>query len=260
MAIVRDGHAPYTSATAVLQVIEGFRHRSPATPVTIEVLELLGVGAAIAPRTLQALKLLDLLNEEGNPTDALRGLREASPEELPDRLAAVVRAAYAEVFAYNDPATDPPERIIEAFRMYTPASLRPRMVRLFYGLCHAAGIIADVPTVGNAARTPLAASARRRNGDAVKPPKPSEAERAARAQRAAQEEETRRHERDQQRLRLEVGPLSHLHPALVGLLATIPPADEAWPTRERFEHFKTALDATLQISNPIPPRERDGEQ
>ena len=57
----------------------------------------------------------------------------------------------------------------------------------------------------------------------------------------------------ERRVPRDVG-LSHLHPALVGLLATIPPMDEPWPTRERFDNFKTAFDATLRISNPVPPK------
>jgi hypothetical protein len=247
MTIVRNGPAPYTSTTAIPAVIDGFRHRSPATPVTVEVLELLGIAHSIAPRTLQSLKLLGLLDEAGEPTPALIGLREAEPEDLPSRLAEVVRAAYAEIFAYRDPVTDPPERIVEAFRLYEPASMRPRMVRLFYSLCHSAGIISEVPAIENAPRNTLTGAApkpvrharrQRRSEDPTPPPKPT-------VQQPPPEHERRVHR--------DIG-LSHLHPALVGLLATIPPMDEAWPTRERFDNFKTAFDATLRISNPVPPK------
>jgi len=50
------------------------------------------------------------------------------------------------------------------------------------------------------------------------------------------------------------GGLAHLHPALVGLLAMVPPANEAWATHERFNSFKAAWDATLQVCNPVPPK------
>lgn len=76
-------------------------------------------------------------------------LREASRDEFPTRLAEVVTAAYAEVFAYKDPATDTPADLEEVFRFYKPPSMQPRMLRLFYGLCHAAGLVAEVPAVEN---------------------------------------------------------------------------------------------------------------
>lgn len=242
--IEKDGAAPYTSTAALLEVIDAFRHRSPRTPVTQEVLELLGLSQSIIPRTLQALKLLGLIDDDGEPTEALTGLKEAPMEEFPSRLAEVVRAAYADIFAHRNPASDPPEKIVDAFRMYGPASMRPRMVRLFYGLCKEAGLINEIPAVENApAGMRIPRSARPRKSE-VSPPRdaggspprttePPIAPVVPPAQAAPR----------------------HLHPALVGLLGLVPPAEQPWPSAERFQTFKAAWDAALLACNPLPSDE-----
>ena len=261
MSVVRDGQAPYTSTAAVLEVIEAFRHKNPRIPVTVEVLELLGIAPTIAPRTLQALHLLDLLDADGNPTDALLGLKEASPDDFPHRLGEVITAAYSEIFAHRNPSTDPPEKIVEAFRFYNPASMRPRMIRLFYGLASAAGIVSEVPSIGNAPAGRVAAGRNRRQGTGGENGKGQESRKATRERAAdrAQAEALRNRGgggSTDQTGGGGGGKLSHLHPALVGLLAAIPPADQPWPTRQRYDTFTAAWDATLQVCNPVPD---DGE-
>ncbi|MCA1695741.1 MAG: DUF5343 domain-containing protein [Actinobacteria bacterium] len=147
MSVTRDGQAPYAPTEAVMDVIDGYRTKHPHTPFTAENIQPLGVSPSIAPRTLQALRLLDLIDGDGNPTAAMDGLREAPAGEFAARLAEVLRAAYPEVFAYKDPASDSPEDMVEVFRFYRPASMQPRMIRVFYGLCARAGIIDAPPAI-----------------------------------------------------------------------------------------------------------------
>jgi hypothetical protein len=130
-----------------MAVIDGYRTKHPHTPFTIENIQPLGVAPSIAQRTLQALRLLDLVDDDGTPTAAMDVLREASAAEFAARLAEIVRAAYAEVFAYKDPATDSPEDMAEIFRFYRPPSQHARMIRFFYGICAKAGIIESTPAI-----------------------------------------------------------------------------------------------------------------
>lgn len=142
-----EGTAPYAPSPAVTAVIDAYRNKPVPTPITIDVVKRIGIAAGIAHRTVQSLKLLDLLDSDGNPTPAFQDLRKAGEDAWRDRLADVVRAAYAELFTYRDPISDDPAKIADAFRAYKPHSMRLQMARLFYGLCEEAGIIAAKPAV-----------------------------------------------------------------------------------------------------------------
>ncbi len=94
---------------------------------------------------MQALQTLDLFKENGNPTETLEGIRLAPEAEYKKRLEDWIKGAYADVFAFVDPAVDDDTRIRDAFRNYQPIAQQPRMVTLFKGLCAAAGLIGDKP-------------------------------------------------------------------------------------------------------------------
>ncbi|MEY2568520.1 MAG: hypothetical protein QOE35_3049 [Actinomycetota bacterium] len=143
MPLQPDGPAPYAPAATVIGVIEGYRDRGFATPFTADVLIRAGVTVTLAPRTLQSLKQLDLLDPDGTPTEQFELLRRArGEEEFKERVQAWLRSVYSEILQYADPATDPPTRVAEAFRGYQPAGQRNRMVTLMWGLFEYAGIAA----------------------------------------------------------------------------------------------------------------------
>jgi hypothetical protein len=121
--------------------------------VTKDALTVLGIPEGNAPRTLQALKLLGLVSEDGGLSESAERLRRASTDEYPETLAEVIREAYAPVFAVVDPATDTEVRIGDAFRQFDPGTQRGRMVTLFLGLSAEAGI-APVQRTPRASREP----------------------------------------------------------------------------------------------------------
>jgi Family of unknown function (DUF5343) len=136
-----DNFAPYAPKTAVTETITRYRDRGLPVPVTPQALEAVGVATTMAPRTLQTLQFLGLLDGENNPTELFQRLKRASTDEYQGLLAEVVRGAYIRVFEIVDPATDGDVAIGDAFRVFEPSKQRVKMISLFRGLCAEAGIM-----------------------------------------------------------------------------------------------------------------------
>jgi hypothetical protein len=140
MPIEANGPAPYAPPSAVLEFLSAVRDKELPTPYTVEVLTRAGITEGLAPRVLKTLKLFDLLDDDNQPTDQMHDLAKAGESDYKQRLADVLRAAYADVLQYIDPASDPLDKIQDQFRHYSPRGQRERMVTLFLGLCEFAGI------------------------------------------------------------------------------------------------------------------------
>lgn len=144
MPIAPDGPAPYAPTEAVIRTIEQHRNLGLPTPITSDVIARVIDSDALAPRVMKALRLYDLVDREGEPTPQFTELaRATSDDEFRERFAEVLRAAYADVFQYVDPAQVDAERLAGQFRRYNPLGQRERMVMLFKGLCAYAGILPE---------------------------------------------------------------------------------------------------------------------
>jgi hypothetical protein len=132
--------APYAPAASVLTAIRRYRERGLPEPVDQNILESIGVSRGNAGVTLTALKFFGLLNQEGRHSEKFDAIKRATAEEYPSVFLSILQNSYADVFVIVDPATDPRDKIDDAFRQYEPAAQRERMVVLFVGLCKEAGV------------------------------------------------------------------------------------------------------------------------
>jgi hypothetical protein len=103
-----------------------------------------GVSESVVRRVSQALRQLDLTDNDMNPSEVLKQYSVAPTDEAKSLLEKAVRDAYQPVLSFVNPAEDPPERIRDAFRSYEPRGQQERMVTLFVGLCRHVGLMADV--------------------------------------------------------------------------------------------------------------------
>jgi hypothetical protein len=216
-----NGGAPYAPAATILSVVDRARERGLPTPVTKEVLMRAGVSDSLIPRTMQSLQLLELINEDGTWTQNLETLRRAPEAELQSRFAEIVRAVYADVFQYIDPAVASATQIRDAFRSYSPQGQQDRMVTLFVGLCQRAGIVAGQPSAKREGRPRPISS-----------PKPAPRVKVDPSSVHNQQFST----------------ASSLPAPLAGLLTTLP--QEGWTKHDR-DRFVNAFTAMLDYSIPV---------
>lgn len=141
MPLQPNAKAPYTSASAAITALDAYRDRGLGTPITAEVLARADVPETITRRTLQALRLLELVDKHGQPTPTFEAFRQArGDEEYQALLQEWLRNVYVDILQYADPSKDRPDRVQEAFRTYEPAGQRTSMTSLLVGLWRYAGL------------------------------------------------------------------------------------------------------------------------
>jgi hypothetical protein len=224
MPVTRDQPGPYAPPSAITSLIERHRNKGLPNPIDADVLGRAGIPESLINRTLQSLQTLDLITDDGKPSDTLEGIRLAPEGEYKKRLTEWLNSAYADALGFVDPATDDEVAIRDAFRSYKPVGQQSRMVTLFMGLFAAAGVIPEreKPTPARKASTTSA-------------PKP----RAAAAKPASGGGQKARDVRT-----------GSLPPALDGLLHSLPPEGAGW-TQARRDKFHIAFGAMLDFCFPI---------
>lgn len=234
MAIMAKGTAPYAPQSGVMEIITRYRSKGLQTPFTGDVLVRAGVSETLVPRTLQALRLLDLIRDDGMPTENLEALRRAPESDYKAALAAWVKAVYADVFAFVDPTEDE-TRVRDAFRDYVPFGQQDRMVALFLALCRVAGLREDEAAEGRARKV------RRPTIRSVSASTFTPASRNAKVHQ----------QKDQ--------PVQHQHgvpAAISGLLQSLAGHGTAWTKTERDAFMKT-FEVVLDFCYPVATKPKD---
>lgn len=227
MAVTNDKPAPYPPSTAILSIIDRYRHRGMQSPFTPEVLGRAGVSDSLIPRTVQALMALELINEAGEPTETLNTLAQAPESDYRGLFGEWVRRVYSDVFAFVNPATDDAQAIRDAFRSYEPRGQQHRMVALFMRLCSTGGLL------GERQEQPRQTKSRSR-------PTTSTARQSTKARGSKQKS--------------NLG----IPSPLAGLLDSLPNEGQGWSQSDR-EKFMTTFGAVLDFCFPIQEKPQDDE-
>ena len=153
-----DNFMPYAPSSSVIQVIKRYHERGLPEPLTVDVLQQVGIPASMFSPTFRSLLFLGLVDQAGMKTAKFENIRRSSSDDYPDILAAIIREAYADIFTIADPKEDELTAISDAFRRYDPANQRDKMVRLFIGLCEEAEIVQQGTHQTKPTRRPRASS------------------------------------------------------------------------------------------------------
>jgi hypothetical protein len=232
MPVTQDKPGPYATTSSIIDLMTRYRNRGLPFPVNADVLARAGIPESLIPRTLQSLKTLDLINDIGNPTETLEGIRLAPETEYKKRLEDWLKGTYAGIFAFVDPTKDGSVRIRDAFRGYNPLGQQERMVALFEGLCTEAGLIPE--------KASPQARAQPQHPRQTFSSAPSLSQRYERATKNKQ----------------QLPPSGRIPAPLAGLLAGLPPMGNGWTAEER-KKFLATFEAVLDYCFPIVKEKKE---
>jgi len=241
---------PYAPYANVLTIIRHARERDLKEPVTSRSITTLGVPEGNATRTIQALRFLNLLDEEGYLTETFKLLSNAPSDEYPGLLEQILRNAYPVVFNALTPATATDQQYVNAFRLYQPKAQRSRMIILFKGLCREAGLIpGGAPEMSNRPRVTT-------NKSGKSSPSANGARRPQSEPKDTLFEEEPEHVSTSQAGQPEkVTPITSTeeYAIMLGVLRKLPFADKAWTQAQREKWLKAVaanVDMLFELKDP----------
>lgn len=232
MPLSLPGRAPYAPGKVVVDLIQRHRDTGLPRPVSAESLQRVGVSESLAPRTVQALRMLELIDGSGMPTEAFERLKHGSDEEFRRTLTGHLDSVYEPVLDVLGPVAAADDAAVEtAFRGFEPHGQRQRMASLFTALYEASG--ARVGGSGSRAAPGRARAATR------KPPKS-----LVRVDTGAVSIAGRDTEERTAVPRSQTGPA--VDPLILAIMAKLPPSGSAWSEAER-ARFIRVLEGALDL-------------
>jgi len=207
----------------------------------VAVLARAGVGESIAPRTLNSLKTLGLLGDDGMPSQQFEDLRKIRDDsEYRARFQEWLRGVYADVLQYTDPSVDNATKVAGAFRTYEPAGRRPQMAALLIGLWRYAGLpVAEASPVQNRSSSRPTKAASRKTADKGSSPGNQPKGTSVPVQQVGSQ---------------------GLPPALLGLIQQIPTTGKTWTANQRkafLDAFIAVLDYTVPVEATASSRDEE---
>jgi hypothetical protein len=216
---------PYAPPENVLRVIDRIRKAGLPPKINSDYLRQLGISEAIVPRVARTLEFLEI-TREGATSDIAERIAVTPESEWPAVFQEVLRIAYDEVFRVIDPETSTRKAVDDAFRPMKPSGQRNRMVTLFLGLCQAAGFAVKEPPY----QRPGQGQPKR--------------EKVVKAKLVKQKQDVPYSSQSFSIIeRPALQQPGRLHPALVGIVATIPDIE----TRADLELWVTSFKATMEL-------------
>jgi len=237
--------APYAPLAPLVALIRRRREKGLPEVLNSEKLAQLGISEGNISRILQALRFLNLIDEDGHQTEWFSRIARAKEQEYQGILAEIIKGAYHDVFTIiDDPNLATDIELNDAFRFYQPQSQRSRMILLFRGLCQEAGLIAGgPPTTRKRARTTTPSKPLSSSSSGAKKAQPKEAFQSEPYQSPSQQASQ---------------PVSNQDFALIRGLVGELPGERQWTSQDR-EKWLNALTAMVDLLIKIvdPPPEED---